>query len=133
MFALSQVLPTLLNYLALEEMDPAALNWGTIAVYTCSKSCSLASCASAATATAATASGAATSDATDSSCIQQQDCEMSPAATAPSLLAAEGPGLASHGKAVDGKAAASSDLNRVSVGERVVAYAEEFVWVQLLQ
>jgi len=35
-----QVMPQLLNHLQQDEMDPAALDWGTIVVYTCSKSCS---------------------------------------------------------------------------------------------
>jgi len=34
-----QVMPQLLNHLQQDEMDPAALDWGTIVVYTCSKSC----------------------------------------------------------------------------------------------
>jgi len=35
-----QVMPQLLNHLQQDEMDPSALDWGTIVVYTCSKSCS---------------------------------------------------------------------------------------------
>ncbi len=34
-----QVMPQLLNYLGIDEDDPAALDWGTIAVYSCRASC----------------------------------------------------------------------------------------------
>lgn len=35
-----QVMPQLLNYLEQDPSDPASPDWGTIAVYTCSRSCS---------------------------------------------------------------------------------------------
>lgn len=37
-----QVMPQLLSYLEQNDEDPGALDWATIAVYTCSKSCSIA-------------------------------------------------------------------------------------------
>lgn len=36
---LLQVMPQLLNYLGLDEDDSHALDWGTIAVYSCKASC----------------------------------------------------------------------------------------------
>lgn len=33
-------MPQLLNYLEQDPSDPASPDWGTIAVYTCSRSCS---------------------------------------------------------------------------------------------
>ncbi|KAJ2160231.1 hypothetical protein GGF46_002440 [Coemansia sp. RSA 552] len=35
-----QVMPQMLNYLALDSVDPKAVDWGTILVYTCPRSCS---------------------------------------------------------------------------------------------
>ena len=36
-----QVLPQLLNWLGLDDEDPSSPDWGSIAVYTCSASCTL--------------------------------------------------------------------------------------------
>ena len=35
----AQVMPQLLNYLDQDPSDPASLDWGMIAVYSCSASC----------------------------------------------------------------------------------------------
>lgn len=34
-----QVMPQLLNHLQQDEMDSSALDWGTLVVYACSRSC----------------------------------------------------------------------------------------------
>jgi pre-rRNA-processing protein TSR4 len=36
-----QIMPQLLNYLKLNELDPDSLDFGTLIVYTCSKSCKI--------------------------------------------------------------------------------------------
>jgi pre-rRNA-processing protein TSR4 len=40
---LVQVLPQLIHYLGVDAEDPSSPDWGTLAVYTCSASCSAAS------------------------------------------------------------------------------------------
>lgn len=115
-----QVLPTLLNYLGLEEMDPAALDWGTIAVYTCSQSCSLAS--SVKPATNATSPVTFTT-AAQSSSAQLQTCERQ---------VGEAPGHDVRSQAVGaGLSAVPEQVFEIGT-DPLVAYAEEFVWVQLL-
>lgn len=121
-----QVLPTLLNYLGLEEMDPAALNWGTIAVYTCSKSCSL----------AAHASPAAAAPAAVNSCSHTQDSDMSSTVSAPSMPSTAGmDGVMHQGTEASrvGHGAEPTGVAQYGTIDANVAYAEEFVWVQLLQ
>lgn len=36
-----QVMPQLINHLGVDATDPAAPDWGMIAVYSCSRSCEL--------------------------------------------------------------------------------------------
>ncbi|KAJ2610808.1 hypothetical protein GGF44_006191, partial [Coemansia sp. RSA 1694] len=42
-----QIMPQMLNYLSVDSADPTSVDWGTLLVYTCPKSCSSASAASA--------------------------------------------------------------------------------------
>ncbi|KAJ2807683.1 hypothetical protein H4S07_003544 [Coemansia furcata] len=41
-----QIMPQMLNYLSIDSADPASVDWGTLLVYTCPKSCNGASGAS---------------------------------------------------------------------------------------
>ncbi|KAJ2553751.1 hypothetical protein GGH95_005616, partial [Coemansia sp. RSA 1836] len=42
-----QIMPQMLNYLSVDSADPTSVDWGTLLVYTCPKSCSSTSAASA--------------------------------------------------------------------------------------